>query len=142
MARGCTVPFRINKKAPLILIKGTINGQGPINLVIDTGASLTVISPAVAAIAGVKPSRKKAKAVGANGAEKTKIVRLRSIEIGGIRVANLEAAVMDLSALNHAAHMHVEGILGFNFLKRYQITINYVNRQIRFAPVSSPKQRG
>jgi len=142
MADDCTISFRINRRAPLILVDGTINDTVPIHFVVDTGASITVISPEVAKRAGVRLRGGKAKAVGADGSQNTRMATLGSLDIGKMRVKNLGAAVMDLENLNHAAQMNVGGILGFNFLRRYQCTINYVCKTIRFTTVNRRKPAG
>jgi clan AA aspartic protease (TIGR02281 family) len=140
MAQTANISFRINTRAPLILIDGVVNGDTAVRFVVDTGASTTVISSEVATRARVTIKKRRAKAIGADGSQSAKIATLTSLSVGKIRVANLGAAVMDLGSLNHATRLNIGGILGFNFLKRYTTTINYAQRTIRFVPLVRPRR--
>lgn len=137
-----TIPFRINKRAPLIVVKGNINNQSPIDLIVDTGASLTMLSREMAKKAGIRLDGKRAKAAGPDGSQTVTLATVGLLTVAGIQVRNLKMAVMDFALLNRFARTNAGGILGYNFLKRFHVTINYATRQIRFTPVQPQKRAG
>ena len=129
-----TVPFRLNQHAPLILVPAHVNGHGPVDAVVDTGASVTVISPEVAHQAGISLDGPTSNATGADGSHSVVMTDLAQLKIGGLQVENLKVAVMDLAHVNQKARMNAGVILGYGFLRRYEVTINYADRWIRFSP--------
>ena len=141
-AGSCTITFRINQRAPLIVVNGFVNDKGPIDFIVDTGASLTMLSREMAKRAGIRLDGKKAKAAGPDGAQTVTLVTVGLLTIGDIQVRNLKMAVMDFGLLNHYAQTKAEGILGFNFLKRFHTQINYASRQICFSPAQLQKRPG
>ena len=139
---SATITFRINKRAPLILVKGTINDQSSIDFIVDTGASLTMLSREVAKQAGIRLNGKRAKAAGPDGSQMVTLATVRLLRLGGIQVRNLRVAVMDFATLNRVASIKAGGILGYNLLKRYRVTIDYATRRIRFTPAQPQKRIG
>lgn len=107
----------------VIFLKGEVNGKGPLNLILDTGATDTVITPRTAERVGLRSSEGK-------GIAKT-------VAVGGVTATNLGVYVFDppqaLSLrLDRGADYH--GILGYTFLSRYVTTINYRRQTVRFGP--------
>src|SRR5271166_1252399 len=141
-ASSSTIPFRINPRAPLIVVKAIVNRKIPIDLIVDTGASLTILSRQVAKQAGIRLNGKRAKAAGPDGSQTVTLATVGLFSIGGIQVRNLKVAVMDFALLNRAASIKAGGILGYNLLKRYRVTIDYATRRIRFTPVQPQKPLG
>jgi aspartyl protease family protein len=93
-------------------VEARIDGRS-IGLVVDTGASKIVLRETSAARLGIFPraSEYTGRAQTANGVAKFAPVRLASVEVNGIVVRDVEAAVMADDALH-------ENLLGMTFLSR------------------------
>src|SRR5438132_5032135 len=91
--------FRISPDRPLLLVEVEVNGHGPFNFVLDTGASFSVITPDTAKAAGVRSSGKGPTAVGAGGVVKATFARLKTFRIGRRVARNLGVAVMNLDEI-------------------------------------------
>jgi predicted aspartyl protease len=126
------VRFRLFKPDHLIIVKGWVNGAGPFNLILDTGASMMVVTPEVARVAAIEQAGRKAKAVGAKGRLAARIVRVKSVRLGSVETRNLSAAIVSLSALSGPLRLELGGIIGYNLLRRYRITIDYRTRTLSF----------
>ena len=87
-----TVPFRIvNEK---VIVRGRVNGQSPIDFVLDTGAEHTVLSQRAARRIGVQPLTLTLSAgVGTVGLRGLQAGRLDSLEVGTLKVNNLPVLV-------------------------------------------------
>jgi len=133
--------LRLDKNEPLIIVDAYVNNKGPFNLVVDTGASMTIISPAVARAAGVNQEGARAKATGATGNLDARVARLKSLKLGSNELNGINVAIMSLTTLNRATRLRLGGIIGYNVLKRFQITIDYSIRRILFTPVDKRKTR-
>ncbi len=110
-----------------------VNGKGPLRFVIDTGASLSVISDAAAAKLGIKPVARggKARAVGGSGSFPIIYGLLDSMQLGEVRI---EAIPVYIRTVHHAddtpASERADGYIGLSMLANYLITIDYQKREL------------
>lgn len=125
--------FRLADPAkPLILIPVFVNGRGPYPFALDTGASITVLSAKLAQSLGLNHDSV-CDSTGAGGVVRTTVVEVSSLAVGTARLYNLSAAVTDaLSQISQVVKTELEGIIGYNFLKVFTVTIDYPNSILRF----------
>jgi predicted aspartyl protease/Flp pilus assembly protein TadD len=110
----------------------------PMNFIIDTGATVTVLSERTAAMEEaqefIRPSRMRV--FGAAGvADNVKVAMLRKIAIGSHSREDVDAAVLDLESVNETAGFLQSGILGGNFLRHYRIIFDFPHSVMRLEPV-------
>ena len=125
------VPFRIGRPDPLIVVQGMPNGAGRFgsrrgHRRLDDGGH------ACNRAADRNPGREACPGGTEPGSMKATVSRLRSLRIGETEVHSLKVAVIGLSKLNRQTRLNLGGILGYNFLRRYQVTIDYARRTIGF----------
>jgi predicted aspartyl protease len=113
-----------------IMVIARINGRAPVQLMLDTGASRTTISPA--ALVGLGVTYRDAPKVeirGVTGTASAYLVGLESLEVGGARVGPLRV-------LSHDAQMGggAQGLLGRDFLSYFRVTIDNARGQVELAP--------
>ncbi len=128
-----TVPCTLAKPdKPLIILETMVNDKGPFRFVLDTGAGGTILSPALAKELGIEPAKqdKTSKATGAGG--EVRLGKVKSLRIGQARVERLDVAVMDLAGISKAIETDLDGIVGYNFLKRFRVTIDYRGQTVTF----------
>ena len=103
------------------VVRVVLNGREQVNFIVDTGASYTVISRSTARKLGIKLRKKgpKVRLQTANGMIDAPLVSLESVEVGGMRVTDLKAAVHDFSK-----DRAVSGLLGLNFLSHFRLDID------------------
>ena len=97
-------------------VEARVEGR-PIDFMVDTGASSVVLRESSAAKLGIfpRPSEYTGRSSTANGIAKYAPVRLNRIEVNGINVYNVNAAVMPDNALG-------VNLLGMTFLSRVKWT--------------------
>ncbi len=117
-----SIPFE--KHGHVVVIQAKLNNKAAARLVVDTGASYTIISHAMAKELNVVPSVNASAMTfqTANGVIQAPLVTLHSIEVGGMEVKDLAAAVHD--AVPDPA---VTGLLGLNFLSNFRMDIDTQN---------------
>lgn len=129
MGRSLTserISFRVTEGQPLLLVEASINERGPYNLVIDTGASMTLISRLTARNARVaRRTAPQAYALSAGGRSEIEIGRIEDLIVGSIRVHDVDVAIMTLATISQAVGARVDGVLGYNVLKAFRLTIDY-----------------
>ena len=106
----------------------------PLNFIIDTGATVTVLSEKAAAMQEaqrfIKPGSMRV--YGAAGiAENVKIASLPRIAIGSFSRDAVDAVVLDLEPVNETAGFQQSGILGGNFLRHYRVTFHFDKGMVR-----------
>jgi tetratricopeptide (TPR) repeat protein len=126
-----TIPFELVNHRPFI--KLMVNGKGPLRFVIDTGASLSVISDKVAEKFGIKPIARggNARAVGGSGSFPIEYGLLDSIVVGEARI---EAVPVYLRTIHSAPDTpeieKADGYIGLSVLANYGVTLDYQAKQM------------
>ncbi len=101
---------------------------------VDTGASYTIISPAIAEALHLSPNPELAPITlhTANGEIQAPLVNITSLTIGSLTTYNLVAAIHDLHDSSN-----ISGLLGLNILDRFTLTVDSARQQLIFTPVTS-----
>ena len=119
------LPFRLAAPTkPLLVVDAELDGRGPFALAVDTGASTTLLDAATAQRLGIATVPIPA-VTGAGGTAETRAGTLRSLKLGAVEQRDLAVVVAPLAALNAALGTRLDGIVGYNFLRRYRVTIDY-----------------
>lgn len=130
---GATVPFRpASSCGPLLLIDVMVNQHGPFKFVLDTGASATGLSRPLAERLKLGGGERRT-ALGCGGNVDAETVRLQELNVGPLRVENLPVFVADLSAIAGKVGAEIDGILGYDFLHRWRVLIDYPQRTVSFS---------
>jgi predicted aspartyl protease len=118
-----------------------IDGIGkPLNFIIDTGATVSVLSEKAAALEEAQSFIQKGsmRVFGAAGvAENVKIASLPRLAIGSYSREKINAAVLDLEPVNETAGFLQSGILGGNFLRHYRVIFDFEKGIVRFEPLEA-----
>ena len=132
---GINIPVRTTASG---FLSGEVNIDGitkPLNFIIDTGATVSVLSERTAALEGAQRFIKqgKMKVYGAAGiADDVRIAALPRVAIGGYSREGVDAAVLDMEPVNETAGFQQSGILGGNFLRHYRVIFDFPRSIVRF----------
>lgn len=124
-----TIPFSLINHRPFIEVM--INGKGPLKFVIDTGASLSVISDKVADQLGIRPAARggKARAVGGTGTFPIVYGLLDSLSIGESRIESVPVYIRTVHSTDDMPeHQRADGYLGLSVLSNFKVSIDYQNK--------------
>jgi predicted aspartyl protease len=123
-----------------------VNGHGPFRVLVDTGCSVTLISPELAAAVGaVVPDQIQDFVAARNGLGDTTNVApvvIESIELGSVRFENVPAAVSDsFDGLSTIQGRRIDGALGFPLFRDLYVGLDFPNQRVllgRQWPASAP----
>jgi len=109
-----------------------------LNFIIDTAASITVVSEKLSQqeqlLDLLQPS--KMRVYGAAGVtEDVKLLQLPRLSLGLSKLEKLNAAVLDLEPVNETAGFTQSGILGGNFLRNFRVYFDFARGSIRLEPL-------
>jgi len=125
--------FTLVSDVNFIVVETEINEKGPFNFLVDTGATKTVVAKQIGQVfdlGGISHGRKKA--LSGFFAGTTMILsKVRSVQVGKAKSTDVEVGVQDLS-LCDGVGVPLDGVLGYTFMKDYQVTINYPRREMSF----------
>jgi hypothetical protein len=126
-AGGARIPFTPGQP---IMVNARINGGGSTQLLLDTGAQGTVISPTALAALGISyRNAVRGSIKGVTGNADVLAVRIESIEVEGARFG-------PLLVVSHDAGLGSgrDGLLGRDFLDNFIVTIDSAARVVTLSP--------
>lgn len=111
----------IFKHGEVVVVEAKVNQKASARFVVDTGASYTMISGAIAKELEIEIDQNQPTMPfhTANGVIRAPLITLESIEIGGMEVKNLTAAIHDA-----LPDPNISGLLGLNFLSKFRMDID------------------
>jgi tetratricopeptide (TPR) repeat protein len=133
------VPLRTTSSG---FLSGEVRLEGfdkNVNFIIDTAASITVISEKLSQqeqlLDLLQPS--KMRVFGAAGVtEDVKLLQLPRLSLGLSKLEKINAAVLDLEPVNETAGFTQSGILGGNFLRHFRIYFDFARGAMRLEPLN------
>ena len=130
-ARSACVPFRLAGGAqPLILVPVDVNGRGPFDFILDTGAGTSLLTPDLAKELNVEILGSK-EGQSAGGKVAVSLGRAASLAVGGAQLDDLDLGIVDLAHIGATVGAKIDGDLGYNFLRHFRVTIDYRKCEIR-----------
>lgn len=126
------VKFRLaGGTQPLILLPVEVNGEGPFEFILDTGAGTSLLSPELGQKLGVKIIGSK-EGQSAGGAVSVSLAKVDSLAVGSTKLNDVDVGLVDLSHIGRTIGAKIDGDLGYNFLKHFRITLDYRRSKIHF----------
>lgn len=110
-----------------------INGKGPFQFVVDTGASRTVISEELAKQLAL-PSAGKARLHAMGGSANVRMVRINTVEVSTNKKSGVEAAALP------KRYVGADGLLGIDSMKGQRIVMDFVAHTMRVEPSTTPEE--
>jgi hypothetical protein len=136
------VPRRISDSGHII-VETTLNGLGPFQFAIDTGASISVIYESTRAKVAIEPDRRtQVNVLGMTGSGIYPLGQLAEIRVGAEPWNNARVAILPNTT---SMSTRIDGILGVDFLSRYAVLYSHRERVLRLYPaefVSDNAYRG
>lgn len=111
----------------LIVNNIILNNQIKGNFVLDTGATFTIISTALANKLGISTNGAlRINIMTANGGIRVPLVRLDSLEVNGLIAKDIPVIVYDFIPETNK----ISGLLGLSFLQKFKVTIDRTHNKL------------
>jgi predicted aspartyl protease len=119
------------KPGQRIMVDVKINGGFSTQLLLDTGADRTMISPRVLTAAGVPITKPVAtgQITGVTGTDKINYVVVDSLEVGEAKVGKMPVGAYELAGTGTG-----DGLLGRDFLDQFKMTVDAAKGEVTLAP--------
>jgi predicted aspartyl protease len=116
---------------PLILLPVQVNGEGPFEFILDTGAGTSLLSSELGEKLGIKIIGSK-EGQSAGGKVSVSLAKVNSLAVGSAQLSDVDVGLVDLSHIGKTVGAKIDGDLGYNFLKHFPVTLDYRKNEIRF----------
>jgi hypothetical protein len=142
---------RTTLSAPLVILPAQVIGNyllveakgdrsGPYHFLIDTGSSVTLVTPALARRhpgPAVAAGASRVRVAGADG-RVSELPRgsLRRIELGGARFEDVDVLIYDCAAISAHLGVRIDGVLGFPLFRETLLTLDYPRSRVSLQPSS------
>jgi serine protease DegQ len=126
-AKSFEVPYRLSATKHIIL-RAKINGKGPFNFILDTGAPALFVSTAVCKKLGIEADKK-----GWGTFDRFEIE-------GGVKLTKAKGRIEDpfqLEGMNSMglAGAELHGVIGYNILARYRLEFDFTTDKMKWTPL-------
>ena len=134
-----SLPLRLTSSG---FLSGEVQVEGiaePLNFIVDTGASVSVISDDVAnsnSMSGFVKTEKMRVIGSAGVTDDVPSFLLPRVSFGSHSRTSITAIALDLDMINEASGFEQAGILGGNFLRNYRMTFDFKNSKVTFVPIT------
>lgn len=138
-----TLPLRLTSSG---FLSGEVQLEGvesPLNFIVDTGASVSVISDSVAKTTPISSfaNSERMRVIGSAGiTDDVPTFLLPRVSFGKNSRKDIMAVALDLDLINEASGFEQAGILGGNFLKNYRLTFDFKNSIVTFVSIKPEKE--
>lgn len=135
------VPMRVYNDVPIVQV--SINGAGPLNMIVDTGIASVALSSDVVEQLGL-PGASGGSRMIRTGSGFTAIegCRVATLTLGDIRFTNFDADVLDMPDSLIAATGPVHGLLGLRQFHHTRLTFDYPAGELRIEPATGQRMTG
>ena len=120
------------------IVKVKLNGHGPYNLIFDTGAPTSLITPKIAKDAELTDKAKDKPIIPLFGMGGQ--VKIKDFQVGDVKAEGVSAMIMnhptveEFSKAFKEKYGSIEGIVGFPFFSQYKMTVDYAAQEMTFVP--------
>jgi clan AA aspartic protease (TIGR02281 family) len=116
-----TISVPIQPRGGTMLVPARINGEQLGSFLLDTGATFTTVSSAVANRLGLRTETGgSVRLLTANGAIQAPLAILEEVDVGGAVARHVPAIVHDLPGMPPS----IVGLLGMSFLERFRVNLD------------------
>jgi predicted aspartyl protease len=132
-------PIRFRKSLNLIFASVLINGKGPYQFAIDTGATQTVVSEKLAGELALEPITSSVVfGIGGAGKVETKLYKMKELTAGDVTVKNTPVGTFNDPLVSQLA----DGILSTSIFSDFVITVDYPGGQLLLSKKRAPAPAG
>ena len=119
----------------LVVVEGSIGNMQKLNFLVDTGAYPSAVDQKIARHLGL--AEQPATVNLSTKTVQSRLVVLPSITLGPVHAESLPVLAEDLSFLKTAVGQKVDGVVGLDFLRKCNFTINYRTKEMIFGAIDT-----
>jgi predicted aspartyl protease len=120
-----TIPFKV-LSGGVVIIRGQVNQyEDTMNFILDTGSGGISLDSLTCVRIGIPLAESDRTIRGIGGIRKVKFLNNATLKLKGLRVDSLNFHVNDYEILTTVYGIKIDGIIGYSFLNRYIVRLDY-----------------
>jgi clan AA aspartic protease (TIGR02281 family) len=127
-AAGALAAVPLHRRGNHFLVDARLDDGASVRLLIDTGASMTILTPRALAGSGYRDTGRSALFSTANGRVRAPVYTLDALSVGSWQVSRIDIGVLELDDSRT-----IDGLLGMNFLRHFQFFIDQNEAVLRLS---------
>lgn len=120
-----------------IVVRAQVNGKGPYEFILDTGASMSLVSPQLAKQLALNGTGQVTVHGVEGGAVRATTSQLASLAIGRASVADITVVIQPIPVLNRK---EIVGLLGQDYLNHFVMNLDTANKTVHLKPHGAAKK--
>ena len=124
-----------------IFVPLRVNNSEPLWFILDSGSSDTVLNKRLVEKLKLKVEAV-GEAVGGGGAEAAVLTSGVSFHLPGMRLTNQQVPAIDFKGLEASLGRNIDGMLGYDFIRRFVVEVDYEERVIKIYNAAIYRYRG
>jgi len=139
--RAQIVPIQLAERGH-IFVPVRVNNSEPLWFVLDSGSSSSLLDKNL-----IEKLKLKVEAVGeatgaGEGADEVLLTSGVSLNLSGIKLRNQEIPAIDFKALERSLGRNIDGMLGYDFIRRFVVEVDYETKVIKIYNAAKYRYRG
>jgi PDZ domain/Aspartyl protease len=125
------IPFEVREG--FIFVPVTLNGKGPFRMLLDSDRG-NILSPRAMSELGIKPQGNFGVSGSGENQQEIGIARVDQVQVGGVTIDGMLFAAIDVTDyMSRVVGIDgVAGVVGFEFLKRFPMKLDYQRSRVTF----------
>jgi hypothetical protein len=134
------VPFELSERGHIFL-RARVNHSEPLWFILDIGSGDTVLNQRLVEKLHLKVAAE-GEASGGGGSQAAVLTTGISLDVFGVRLARQNIPAIDFAALEKAIGREIDGMLGYDFIRRFVVEVDYEALLLRIHRPGSYRYRG
>src|ERR1700679_2797818 len=123
-------------------MQGQVNRSGPLNVVLDTGSSFSIVDPSVAQAAGLTSSQSvEAAGIGKGASQTVHLFEDSELQWGNptnpLQLFHQKGAMLPIHYISEQVGKRTDAIFGSNLFLNYTIAVDYQQQRATFTSTDS-----
>ncbi len=137
--RIATIPFE-QLYGGVILLKAQLgNNKDTLNFIFDSGSSHISLDSTTASLLKITTTSSDHYINGIGGIKKVREAKNLNLKIGNLNVPNMDFNVNDYTVLTESSGIRVDGIIGYAFISKFIMKVNFDSSIIHLYPIGNYK---
>lgn len=134
------VPIELSERGHVFL-QARVNNSEPLWFVLDSGSGDTVLNQRLIQKLNLKIEAE-GEVEGAGGEQAAVLTSGVTLDINGVRLARQEIPALDFAALEKSIGREINGMLGYDFMRRFVVEVDYEALVLRIHNAAAYRYRG
>ena len=134
------IPFELSERGHIFL-RARVNNSEPLWFILDSGSGDTILNKRLIEKMKLKVEAE-GEASGGGGSQAAVLTTGVSLNLGGLKLTRQDIPAIDFAALEKSIGREIDGMIGYDFIKRFVTEVDYAALTLRIRPAATYRYNG